>query len=120
MNIGLRVKELRKQLGLTQAEFAKKANISRTYLSDVENNRYNPSIDTLQNIANHLEVPLSDFFDTSTDNERKTIDDINKIVEKNKIETIAAHLDAEEFTDADLEDIEEFIKYVASRKKKRE
>ena len=62
MNIGLRIKELRNQLGLTQAEFAKKANISRTYLSDIENNRYNPSIDTLENIAKHLEVPLSEFF----------------------------------------------------------
>ncbi len=71
MNVGTRIKKLRKEMNLTQAEFAKKANISRTYLSDIENNRYNPSIDTLQNIANHLGVSLEEFFSES-DEKKKT------------------------------------------------
>lgn len=37
---------------------------------------------------------------------------------QNQIETIAAHFEGEEFTEDDKEDIENFIKYVLSKKKK--
>lgn len=54
MSIGRNIKKFRKELNLTQSELAKKSNISRTYLSDVENDRYNPSLDTLKDIASAL------------------------------------------------------------------
>lgn len=64
---GRRIKEVRQQNKYTQAELAKKARISRTYLSDVENGRYNPSIETLGDIARALEVDIKIFFDSEKD-----------------------------------------------------
>lgn len=54
MDIGNKIKDLRKKKGLTQMELSKMANISRSYLADVERNRYNPSIETLTAIAKAL------------------------------------------------------------------
>lgn len=51
MDIGKTIKNIRIEEGLTQQKFANKVGISRTYLSDVENNRYNPSVEMLQKIA---------------------------------------------------------------------
>lgn len=59
-NLGQRLKSIRKDLKLTQEELAKKANISRTYYADVERGRYNPSLETLKDIATALETPLEE------------------------------------------------------------
>ena len=56
MNIGNKIKDLRKKKGLTQMELSKRANISRSYLADVERNRYNPSIETLKAVAKALDT----------------------------------------------------------------
>lgn len=59
ITIGDKIKDLRKEKKLTQVELAEKANISRSYLADIERNRYNPSVDTLKAIAKALDVPNS-------------------------------------------------------------
>ncbi|MEK3947314.1 helix-turn-helix transcriptional regulator [Paenibacillus sp. FSL H7-0703] len=69
MSIGQNIKTLRKQKKLTQVELAKKANMSRSYLADVEGNRYNPSLETLRSIADALGVSIS----VITDDEDVTI-----------------------------------------------
>ncbi len=51
MAIGDKIREARKAAGLTQVELAKKTNLSRSYIGDIEKNRYNPSVTTLQLIA---------------------------------------------------------------------
>ncbi|HBV97736.1 MAG TPA: hypothetical protein DEF36_11920 [Desulfotomaculum sp.] len=56
MHLGDRIKKVREGLNFTQKELALKANISRSYLADIENNRYNPSLDTLTKIAGALDV----------------------------------------------------------------
>lgn len=58
MSIGQRVKQARKDARMTQAELAKKTNLSRSYIGDIEINRYNPSINTLEAIAKALNVEL--------------------------------------------------------------
>lgn len=63
MSIGEKIRELRKLNKLTQAELAKKSNISRSYLADVERDRYNVSLDTLQSIAKALNASMNLFFD---------------------------------------------------------
>lgn len=65
MNIGSKIKELRKENKLTQAELSLKANISRSYLADIERNRYNPSVDTLTNLAKGLGITLSELVDVN-------------------------------------------------------
>lgn len=54
MTVGKKLKEFRKGAKLNQTVFAEKAGISRTYLSDVENDRYNPSIPFLKKVSNAL------------------------------------------------------------------
>lgn len=54
MSIGKNIKLYRKQQQLTQGQLAAKANLSRSYLADLERDRYNPSVDTLKTIAEAL------------------------------------------------------------------
>ena len=60
--IGLRIKELRTTLGLSQEKLALKAEIDRTYLAGVEQGKRNPSIRSLEKIINALGVNFSEFF----------------------------------------------------------
>ncbi|TZE81977.1 helix-turn-helix domain-containing protein [Calorimonas adulescens] len=69
VEIGANIKKYRKQAGLTQQELADKANISRSYLADVENGRYNPSLETLNSIAKVLNIKVSDILNGDTDKE---------------------------------------------------
>jgi len=56
MIIGSKIREVRIHRGMQQIELARKAKISNTYLSDIENNRTTPSLKTLSKIANALEI----------------------------------------------------------------
>lgn len=58
MGMGYRIKKIRNIRGFTQQELAALANISRSYLADVERNRYNPSLETLEKIADALNVSV--------------------------------------------------------------
>lgn len=69
MTIGENIKNYRKKRGFTQKELAEKSNLSRSYLADLERNRYNPSLDSLQLIAHSLDVNVSDLLgEKSNDN----------------------------------------------------
>ena len=69
LNIGDNIKSTRKSKKMTQNDLAIKASISRSYLADVEGDRYNPSIETLDSIARALDVPIVALInDSSTDN----------------------------------------------------
>lgn len=60
MDIGNKIKQIRKAKGFTQVELSKLAKISRSYLADVESNRYHPSIDTLSLISKALDVDVAE------------------------------------------------------------
>lgn len=55
-----RIKELREAQGMMQKELAEKANVSRPYLHDLENNRRGAKPETLQRIADALGVSAHD------------------------------------------------------------
>lgn len=57
-SIGQRIKEARKSARLAQLELAKKTDLSRSYIGDIEKDRYNPSVSTLQLIATATNTPL--------------------------------------------------------------
>lgn len=57
--IGNIIKESRKNKKFTQLEVATKADISRNYLCDIENNRYMPSVKVLINLAKILQFDLN-------------------------------------------------------------
>jgi transcriptional regulator with XRE-family HTH domain len=56
MSIGQNIRTYRKKAKLTQKDLAEKANMSRSYLTDLEADRYNPSVDTLKSIAEALNI----------------------------------------------------------------
>lgn len=58
MTIGENIKKIRKEKKITQQKLAKEMDISRSYLSDLENNRYNPSSKTLEMLAEKLDVSM--------------------------------------------------------------
>ncbi len=64
LKIGLRIKELRKVLELSQESLAYKAEVDRTYVTDVENGRRNVSIEILERIIKALDVSIAEFFNS--------------------------------------------------------
>lgn len=68
MSIGTRIRTIRTMRGLSSAELAKAAGVSRGLISQIELDRANPSIDTLRRIAAALESPIAAFFDETAAN----------------------------------------------------
>ena len=62
-DVGLRIRELRNNIGISQEALANKAEVDRTYVTDVENGRRNISIELLFKITSALEISIKDFFD---------------------------------------------------------
>jgi len=84
-NIGDRIKELRKNLGLSLRDLAERIGTTASYMSQVENNKTSPSLTVLKQICDALntkvsyvlgesteEVPLPNYFVVKK-SERKTI-----------------------------------------------
>ena len=64
IQFGLRVRQLRKEQGLSQEALAFKAGIDRTYMTSVENGKRNVSVQNIEKIINALEISIQDFFST--------------------------------------------------------
>lgn len=64
MKIGLRVKELRAERGISQERFAYDIGMARTYFAEVETGKRNVSAINLEKIACGLNVSLKQFFDS--------------------------------------------------------
>ncbi|MFD3293424.1 helix-turn-helix transcriptional regulator [Aquirufa sp. KTFRIE-69F] len=62
MDLGNQIKNIRKQKGQTQAEFATSVGITQTYLSQIESNLKEPNLSTLKSISEGLDVPLPILF----------------------------------------------------------
>ncbi len=61
--VGIKISEYRKIKGITQAGLAEKTGLSNDFISRVERGERSPSIKTLDNITNALDVSLGEFFD---------------------------------------------------------
>ena len=59
---GLRIKELRLALNLTQEKLSFKANVDKTYLNEVERGKRNISIINLEKVIVALNSSFPDFF----------------------------------------------------------
>lgn len=62
MDIGAKIKAIRLQRGLTQEELALRCELTKGYISQLENDLASPSIATLMDILNILGVTLQTFF----------------------------------------------------------
>lgn len=120
--IGAKIRDLRLKNGLTQEELADRAELSKGFISQLENDLTSPSIATLTDILTLLGTTLSEFFSvgereqlvfTEGDYFEKVSDGmtINWIVptaQKNSMEPIIVELDAGARTDDAPHDGEEF------------
>ena len=63
MALGNIIKQTRLKQGKTIKDVAEEANVTISLLSQIENNKANPSISSLLAVAKALNVPISSFFD---------------------------------------------------------
>lgn len=100
MLIGYRLQRLRKKRKITQKVLAEKAGISRSYLADVEHNRYNPSLDTIEALASALKLDLKSFFDDSLLDEDFYLKPLNEDPSNEEIEEMSENEIVEKEIDA--------------------
>ncbi|MBQ9728754.1 MAG: helix-turn-helix transcriptional regulator [Clostridia bacterium] len=62
MDLGKKIKQMRNQKSLTQEELADRCELTKGYISQLENNLNSPSIATLTDILSALGSNLSEFF----------------------------------------------------------
>ncbi len=82
MDLGEKIKQMRNQKGLTQKELADRCELTKGYISQLENNLNSPSIATLTDILAALGSNLAEFFQTET--EEKVVYSKNEFIEKNE------------------------------------
>ena len=106
MDIGSKIKNLRTLNGFTQEELADRCELTKGFISQLENNNNEPSISTLQDILTALGSNLKDFFAEdeekqivftkedyfSTDNDNHTITWLVPNSLKNAMEPIIVEL----------------------------
>ena len=80
MNLGKKIRQMRNQKGLTQEELADRCELTKGYISQLENNLNSPSIATLTDILSALGSNLSEFFQEET--EEKIVFSKNEFIEK--------------------------------------
>ncbi len=68
--LGLNIRNLRKAKGLSQEKFAFDADIHRTYVSDVERGRRNPTVTVVEKFAKTLSVSPGYLLDTDPHKKR--------------------------------------------------
>ncbi len=56
------IKELRKKLGLRQADVAARLDVTRQTIIAIENNKYNPSLELAMKIARLLNTTVEELF----------------------------------------------------------
>lgn len=85
LNVGNIIKNIRINKNLLLKDIATKAGISSSMLSQIEKGTANPSLNTIKEIANALDVPLFKFFIESNDNKKNIF-----ILKKNNRKTIVS------------------------------
>lgn len=60
--LGQRIRELRKEKGMTQEDLAFKVEVDRSYMGFVERGEKNPTFKTIIKVAQSLKVSLSELF----------------------------------------------------------
>ena len=80
MNLGEKIKRMRLQKGLTQEELADRCELTKGYISQLENNLNSPSIATLTDILAALGSSLAEFFQEEA--EEKIVYSKNEFIEK--------------------------------------
>ena len=66
VSIGAVIRESRRKLGISQEELAFRADLHRTYISDIERGERNVTLQSLANLARALQIPVGRLFEHLT------------------------------------------------------
>ena len=91
--IGIRIKHLRQERGLSQEALSEKVGISSKYISSIERGKENPTLDIIIKLASALQVEIEDVFKISHEesNPKKLREIINHLLadaEENKLQLV--------------------------------
>jgi transcriptional regulator with XRE-family HTH domain len=102
MNIGIVIKEVRKQKGLTQLDLSEHANLSERTIQRIENNEVEPSFYSLKCIGEILEIDLQEIKNSNStmftskilglDLNDFTMEAEEKVILEKRLEKIELHL----------------------------
>lgn len=105
-----RIKEYRKQNNWTQAELAKKINVSQQTIGSWEVGRAEPNSDSLKELASLFGISVDALLGVEN---RKGV-----ITTSSKAETVAAHID-DDVNEDEMKEILSFIDYIKNRDHKK-
>ncbi|WP_300158732.1 helix-turn-helix transcriptional regulator [Solidesulfovibrio sp.] len=78
---GNQLKKIRKKKQLTQLQLAEKSGLSLKHLGEIERGRGNPSLESLNNLAEALDLTVSELFSFQEQEISKTEDVMAKLIE---------------------------------------
>lgn len=81
MSLGDKVKAARKELDLTQEEFSKLLQISRSYLGDIERGKVKGTFELINKISDVTGKPITYFADKDSDIPLKSYEILDKTIE---------------------------------------
>ena len=96
-NYGQLIAKLWKQKGLTQEQLGKKLNVSYQTVSKWENNQSEPSLETIEKLADVFGITISQFFEMANMDEGEIV--ISNI-DKTSVATISNNNDGSEAKDS--------------------
>lgn len=62
MEIGEKIRNLRQKMGLTQEELAERSDLTKGFISQLENGNTSPSVESMESLVKALGTNMSDFF----------------------------------------------------------
>lgn len=88
--LGNRIRQLRKNLKLTQSDLADKAGLSTNFIALLEKGKRSASVDTLFRISKVLKVELKELFDFPEKKTKAQIatDELMKLLKRNSVDDI--------------------------------
>lgn len=101
MKLGERLRLIRKEHRMTLKDLSEQANLSVPYLSDVERDVVNPSVETLQKIANAFNMTVRDLF--------SGVEELGESVSTTYPEGFASFLEDPEFSKEINDEWKEFL-----------
>lgn len=90
LNFGHKIKRFRRDKGLRLADVAEMTGLSKSFLSQIENNKISPSVETLYKLSTAFERPIGYFFEDFEEN-------TNFLVKKDQRKKIMIEVDLTHF-----------------------
>ena len=75
VDVGERLRKIRKAVRLTQKEVAQKVHMTQSYIAGIENNTHKPSLSALQMIADALHVDIAELVGSEVTNQDTGLSD---------------------------------------------